>query len=231
MTLGLRHMAKTTGRLRKEGPLGPWCSSPPRPEPAAGQGWHFHLGPPGEPGDSQTRFWNLQPTRENSEETPDSAEAQILPPRRNHHQPPHAGAPFSHLPPQETGVDFPAPKPGLYVPVGSARGPQSSKTLPSYHPQGPGSATARRPGPNGAMPLIWVIDKTLAPSTIHLITGYSTSDNSVEIDSAWYSVSEIVDLFTFLDKMPCGISLGNPNRAPVQKKINVFRKSNFGGKR
>lgn len=146
MTLGLRHMAKTTGRLRKEGPLGPWCSSPPRPEPAAGQGWHFHLGPPGEPGDSQTRFWNLQPTRENSEETPDSAEAQILPPRRNHHQPPHAGAPFSHLPPQETGVDFPAPKPGLYVPVGSARGPQSSKTLPSYHPQGPGSATARRPG-------------------------------------------------------------------------------------
>lgn len=85
--------------------------------------------------------------------------------------------------------------------------------------------------PNGSMPLIWVIDKTLAPSTSYLITGYSTSDNSVEIDSAWYSVSEIVDLFTFLDKMPCGISLGNPNRAPVQKKINVFRKSNFGGKR
>lgn len=87
--------------------------------------------------------------------------------------------------------------------------------------------------PNGSMPLIWVIDKTLAPSTIHLITGYSTSDNSIEIDSAWYSVSEIVDLFTFLDKMPCGISLGNPNKAPVQKKIpyNGFRKSNFGGKR
>ena len=67
------------------------------------------------------------------------------------------------------------------------------------------------------------------------VTGiYSTSDNSVEIDSAWYSVSEIVDLFTFLDKMPCGISLGNPNRAPVQKKriiYNGFKKTNFGGKR
>ena len=47
MTLGLRHMAKTTGRLRKEGPLWPWCSSAPRPEPVTGQGWHFHLGPLG----------------------------------------------------------------------------------------------------------------------------------------------------------------------------------------
>ena len=67
------------------------------------------------------------------------------------------------------------------------------------------------------------IYKTLAPTTSYLITGYSTSDNSVEIDSAWYSVSEIVDLFTFLDKMPCGISLGNPNRAPVQKKPAINR--------
>lgn len=55
-------------------------------------GLAFPPGPPGEPGDSQTRFWKLQPTRENSEETPDSAEAQILPTRTNHHQPPHAGA-------------------------------------------------------------------------------------------------------------------------------------------
>lgn len=43
---------------------------------------------------------------------------------------------FSHQPPQETGADFPAPKPGLFVPVGTARGSQSSKTLPAHHSRG-----------------------------------------------------------------------------------------------
>lgn len=95
MTPGLRHMAKTTGCLRKEGPCGPGVPCPQGqslPQVRAGMSTWGPLGPCGDPGESQTRFWNLQPTGENSEETPDFPEAQILPPRRNHHQPPHAGA-------------------------------------------------------------------------------------------------------------------------------------------
>lgn len=141
MTLGLYQMAKTTGHLRQEGPPVALVRLAPKVRTCHRSGLACPPRTPWAPVGSleilKLDSGNCSPhgrtlRRPQTPRGPDPAaqeEAPSASARRSR-------VLFSHQPPQETGADFPAPKPGLFVPVGTARGSQSSKTLPAHHSRG-----------------------------------------------------------------------------------------------
>lgn len=151
MTLGLRHMAKTTGCLRKEGPWWPWCSLSPRPEPAAGQGWHVHLGPPWAPVGTLESLKLDSGTCSPQGRTLRRPQTSLRP--RSCHPGGttislHTREPSSVLTPASPGDQggLPCTQTRALRPCGLCERTPKQQNPSLISPQGPGSATARGPG-------------------------------------------------------------------------------------